>query len=358
VAPTCTESGLSSEVCSLCGYVNSTGNKENPTGHHFVAVLSDAAGTVSTSHKCRDCGTTEAHDKSGVNGTCSVCGYGKSVSVSSMSLELNTGKMDYIGINLYIDAPAGTVFYVDGTSIEPILIASTGLYKIQYKCAPKELADKHTLTVADYRNVSKKIDNKAEYTYSGDMYCRYIVSAGSDYSDELKNVSNRLLEYSEQARNYFGYNTSGLAAGSVSATLPTEGYTMQTSGTMPNGSTYLGSSLILGDEVVLRHYFAGDSKRFVYKCTDNTKKADATYTVKQVDSAAVFYVDIPVNYSNIGDMFTLRIRAKGDYEYNIKYGVVTYCNNVQALSTDSKLTGLCNSLYNLSVAIANYKTSV
>ncbi len=186
-----------------------TGIVEPATGHTYVAVTYGSADSVESSdanasganasgtnatgenasdtnasgsryHKCTECGILEEHT-SGTGGVCTVCGYGKKVEVVKMSLELSTATMEYIGVNLYIDAPDGTVFYLDGQVYELLAKDSIGLNKIQYKCAPKELADKHILTTADSSGNSLCITDTSndvyEYIYSGEMYCKYIVAA-------------------------------------------------------------------------------------------------------------------------------------------------------------------------------------
>lgn len=367
VEPTCTEPGSASKICSLCGTVIETGILVPATGHFYVEVI--ASNGTSASHKCAGCGITGTHNTSGNGGSCTICGHGKAAEVSFMSLEItsntesstgavqsNSAKMAYIGINLYIDAPNGTVFYVDGVMTEPVKVDENGRFKIQYKCAPKELADVHILKAKDSTGKMINISNKSEYSYSGDMYCRYVVEAGSEYSDELKNVCKCLIEYSEQARNYFQYNNSGLVIGNVSATLPTKNYAMTTKGKFPNGAGYLGSSLILGDEVILRHYFMGDCERFFMKCTDITKKTVVPVTVERMDSMYAFYVDIKVPYANIGDMYDLKVSYVGNAEaINIGYGFLTYTYMAKNMNANSSLVNLCNALYNFSSAVASYK---
>jgi len=352
VAPSCTESGLASTVCSLCKTVVESNITVDPTGHSFVAVKSGAAGATSSSHKCSGCGKTEVHDSKGAGGICSVCGYGKAVKVDSMSLELNSNKVNSIGINLYIAAPVGTLLYVDGKKTEPVK-TEDGLYKIQYKCAPKELADKHTLTATDNTNISLNINSSSKYVYSGDIYCRSVLSSKSDYSEKLINICSSLIDYNEQARNYFGYNSAGLVTADLATRFPSSDYSMKTTGNLPNGTAYQGSSLILGDELILRHYFSGDSRRYVYACTNKDTKAQSEYSVEAVDSADVFYVDIAVDYSNINHMYEFKV-ANRNNSYTLKYGVLTYCQKAESQSCDNSLTNLCKAMYNFSTAVKNY----
>lgn len=358
VYPTCIEDGLSSNVCSMCGTVVDTGITEPATGHNFVEVITNTSNAESKSHKCTGCGIIEEHDSTGTNGTCSVCGHGKSVEVGFMSLELDAANVDYIGINLYIDAPNGTEFYVDGVRYEPAGSKENGLYKIQYKCAPKELADRHILRVKDSTNKAININNKSEYSYSGDMYCRYILSTENEYSDELKNVCSSLIDYSEQAMNYFGYNNAGLTIGDIAARVPTSGHSMKITGELPNCCEYLGSSLVLGDEVILRHYFTGDANRFVISCTDVTLRKSTSVAISSVDAINGFYVDIKVPYSYVGNMYEVKLKTAGTgTSYTLRYGVVTYCNYANGLNTNNNLINLCKALYYFSSAILEYKKS-
>lgn len=335
VAPTCTSDGSSSTVCTGCRTVIETDVVEPATGHNYV------------------------------DGVCTLCGDGKQVSVNSMSLELNTERVDYIGINLYVDAPEGTVFYLDGKSLGTMTRDSKGLYKIQVRSAPKEIFDKHVIKAKDSANNAVKINGNTEYSYSGDMYCK-LALADDKYSAELKNVCQSLLDYSEQARSYFGYNTSGLSVGNISANIPTTGYAMKATGILPKGNEYLGSSLILGDELTLRHYFTGSSKGLTITCTDATKRKSNAVAIGSTNSGSTgagsadsetgMYVDIKVPYSDIGDMFELKVTASGqNTSYTLDYGVLTYCQKAHAKNADSKLTNLCNALYNFSSAISKLK---
>jgi len=303
-------------------------------------------------------GRPPKHDNIGPGGSCSKCGYGKVASVSWMSLDMNSKDSDYIGVNLYIDATEDTIFYLDGAKVAPLTQESNGLYKLSLHCSPKELADKHTLTAKDIRSNVVNINSQAEYVYSADMYCKYVLSNESNYSAEVKAVCKSLLEYSNQARNYFEYNNTGLVTNDVSASIQASGYEMKTVGQLPGGTAYIGSSLVLKDEVILRHYFTGSSSGLAITCTDTVHKESASVTIGDMNSVSMFYVDIKIPYSDIVDMMELKITTAGGNSYSLSYGVLTYCNKARAMNTNSKLINLCNALYNYSAAVMNYKKSV
>lgn len=351
-APACTETGLSSRICSLCQTVLETGIEEPATGHYFVAESGNC-------HKCSACGITEEHDGEGADGVCGVCGYGMQVRVVRMSLELDGEDVDFLGINLYAEAPKGTTFLVDGNRSSAVISSDNGLTKICFASTPKELSNIHVLTAIDSANQPTQVNHRDSYTFSGDMYCSLVLSAKEEYSDELIKVCSSLLAYSQQAGAYFDTGNAGAASENVAANLPAKGYGMVTSGELPGGCEYLGSTLILGERVILRHYFRGDVDRFSISCTDKANGSKVSISTGHVSAARIGYVDIPLSYLTMGDMFELKMYTAGNSTpYTLRYGAVTYCLNAAESNTDRDLTKLCNALYNFSAAISNYKKSV
>ena len=93
-----------------------------------------------------------------------------------------------------------------------------------------------------------------EYSYSVKEYSDSILN--SDYSDETKTLVKKILDYGKYAKAYFsgGNLTTTSEISSVTADMLSD-YTMKSIGTLSNGITYYGSSLLLESETTVRHYF-------------------------------------------------------------------------------------------------------
>ena len=93
-----------------------------------------------------------------------------------------------------------------------------------------------------------------EYSYSVKEYSDSILN--SDYSDETKTLVKKILDYGKYAKAYFsgGNLTTTSEINSVTADMLSD-YTMKSIGTLSNGITYYGSSLLLESETTVRHYF-------------------------------------------------------------------------------------------------------
>ncbi|MDE6538851.1 MAG: terpene cyclase/mutase family protein, partial [Ruminococcus sp.] len=93
-----------------------------------------------------------------------------------------------------------------------------------------------------------------EYFYSVKEYSDSILN--SDYTDETKTLVKKILDYGNYAKAYFsgGNLTTTSEINSVTADMLSD-YTMKSIGTLSNGITYYGSSLLLESETTVRHYF-------------------------------------------------------------------------------------------------------
>ena len=93
-----------------------------------------------------------------------------------------------------------------------------------------------------------------KYSYSVKEYSDSILN--SDYSDETKTLVKKILDYGKYAKAYFsgGNLTTTSEINSVTADMLSD-YTMKSIGTLSNGITYYGSSLLLESETTVRHYF-------------------------------------------------------------------------------------------------------
>lgn len=330
-------------------------------GHDFSVVTDD------DNHECSVCGTKEPHDKEAAGFRCSKCGYKQPIILKDMSLELDNDSA-YIGVNLYLEAFNDVTIYLDGEALtySDIFYAaatkdSTDVYKIQYRCSAKEFADKHRLTAVDSAGVLVEIEGYGStYEFSGKTYCDNVLKPDSTASDKLKNVCSALMEYNAQARNYFGYNTEGLEVGAVSGYIPNySDNAMAITGQLPEGYAYLGSSLVLEDKLVLRHYFSGNFGGSTVSFSNlSGKGTDVTINTVVMQESNLMYVDISAPYSCIDNMYRITIELSDDinrsYSYTLKYGALTYYLKARDLNVGKDLINTCQALYNYSLATQNY----
>lgn len=170
---------------------------------------------------------------------------------------------------------------------------------------------------------------------------------------ELVVVCKTLNDYNIQTRNYFKYNADKLNARNVTAEIPRTGYESSTTGKLPRGCSYLGSSLILKDNIVLRHYFGGNVCNETIVCKNNTNNKSVVISTGKISMESISYVDIVAPYSRIGDMYELTI-GKGSSTYTLTYGVLTYCKEAHVQTTNSDLINTCNAMYNYAIATKSY----
>ena len=94
------------------------------------------------------------------------------------------------------------------------------------------------------------------FTYSVEEYVAYMTEHPDAYSAESVALAQAMLQYGEYAKAYFNGDALAETAEMQNITADTlSGYVMTKSGTLPDGITYYGSSLLLESETTVRHYF-------------------------------------------------------------------------------------------------------
>ena len=184
--------------------------------------------------------------------------------------------------------------FVDGNSYSFTKVSS-GVYSITYYLDAKDITGIRTISVQD-GNTLVPLQNKNVPVIDGKA-----VISGSDFIDsaieidkasggEYTAIYQAVETYGECARSFFDNDPkeSPIAVQNVDFAA----YEPVFVGNLPNGISYYGSTLILGNSITLRHYFAADYT----KVTDPTK-----YVVKVDGKAAdvgyneiyeLYYVDI------------------------------------------------------------------
>ena len=170
-----------------------------------------------------------------------------------------------------------------------------------------------------------------------------LAAAGNEDFIAALDVIENLENYADYADNYFKKGD----AEAYASTASTEGITAptRTNATL-EGVTFYGTSLILEDQVTIRHYFAVndiDAFNAAYNAGTYGKKGNFIY----FDIA-----DIPAQ--EIGDTKTLTIADKEDnVVYEVNYSVANYIVNMMD-DDDANLVSLVNAMYDYYLAAADY----
>lgn len=271
--------------------------------------------------------------------------------INATSLVLNGN----IGVNFYINTDnlgsGDTYVTINGQKqyVKNATKTKEGTLFTYYANA-KEMHDAITVTVHLANGTKAILKNSAGNTYSNNTMtysvADYIssVQGSPASSDNLKNLVRNMKTYGEYSQVYFGYNSSGLkpTLQNINYAEQLKAYEKFTSGELPDGVNYLGSSLILNSAVGIRHYFAVSGSVPKFEVNGNAvtpKKASNSY-----------YVDIEnVPASKLGMPYTLSVAGK----WTLKYSALSYAN--QAISgSNAGLTNLCKAMYSYHVSAKTY----
>ena len=249
-----------------------------------------------------------------------------------MSLTLG----DRIGINAYFtfsdevlaDSTAVMRFTMPGGEITEIPLANATRRMLQGKItlmfsvdvAPAQMADTVTFQLTRSGTGTGKT-----YTYSVQKYADYILSNREKYVDAAPLVE-AMLYYGSLAKGYFKYEGTGkitldeetLAAlnSSAAALTPNAAFRAAKSGTLPEGLTYTGSTLLLDSAVVVRHYF----KPAEGKTMDSYTFTAAGKTLAPVEKNGLWYVDLPAK--TVADFGTYQSLTVGGF--TLSYSPMSY----------------------------------
>lgn len=273
------------------------------------------------------------------------CYAAESVSVDEVSLSLADGE---VGINFYMKglesyATTGNT-YISLNDKEIKIDGPTSGSKYVYTAYvnAKEMGDSITVHVYTKSSSGKKTTialgnsktQDGKFVYSVYGYTDSVINR----QDSLGSLAKAMKNYGLCAQYYFGYNApESLPA--VSGGIDYSEYQTETNGSLPEGVTYYGSSLILNSDTTIRHYF------YVDNAANLTFKIDgANVTSKQAD-AGLCYVEVTgIKATDLGNKHELKITGSGK-TYTIKYCALSYCEKVQTKSDDEGLKTLASSIY-------------
>ncbi len=246
------------------------------------------------------------------------------------------------------------------TKIEPVE-GQPGIYSAVFYAPAKDIDNIHFETGLTYK-YKDSYDGKKSTVQNDDSYYAYAGGAASfnEYILEAKqkaangeaefvkalDLINQLEDYGKYADGYFkgtamtAYTSTALAGASFTA--PTKSNAALT------GLEFYGTSLVLEDNVTIRHYFTvNDLAAFnaAYDC-------DIAYGEKN----NMIYFDIAdISANELGDVQTLTFYNKGTTTaaYTVSYSVTNYIDQ-QRNSSDANLVSLVNKMYDYYLAAVDY----
>ena len=229
---------------------------------------------------------------------------------------------DGVLLNFYIEAD-GSV-----TNAEPVTKNGKECYKITVPVSAKEMGDD---TTAQLKNGNASVGEA--YTSSVKSVATALLS--SIYDEATKSLVSAMLNYGAAAQKYFGYKTDALVGTPVSDTGALNAATAQSASVTDPDNVYVGASLVLEGELILRFYFKGD----VAVSKDGESLTTAT-------KGAFTYADVTVAPDKLGEQITVSAGS----------ATVTYSplNYLKSKASDASLSEMVASIYAYGIAVENY----
>lgn len=187
------------------------------------------------------------------------------------------------------------------------------------------------------------------FSQSAESYINSLLSSDNEKYAKYKPLLKSMLNFGTASQLYFGYNTNALANRSLSDSdkvvkkvpdkIISKYHAIKKIRTP--GITYCGSSLIVNDEIIVRHYFMLDTDRDI----SNYDFSIDGSSVKPVEKNGMYYVESASDTSSFfsGDNVTV---GNGHTESYFKYSPLNYISKVYSTgSADSKLTSFLDAMY-------------
>ncbi|MCR5460096.1 MAG: hypothetical protein K6F51_09390 [Acetatifactor sp.] len=257
--------------------------------------------------------------------------------VAGCSLTVSEGA---IGMNLYLSglSDAGNyVLQVDGVS-HPLEKQSDGTYKASHFVTPRNIVK--NLSISLYSGSQKiSLTNSSAVngtlTYSVKEYLTGL--EGRD--DEMGRLAKALDDYGTCAYYYFS-GTEDIPVEIPNMDLSS--YAIKKSGDVPQGITYAGSCLVLGNTIGIRHYFEITNQITSVQMITEGRELEI---VADPEKANRYYVEISdVRAWDIDHAYNLIVVANRK-KSTISYSVLTYANVATKAKTDARLVKLVRSIY-------------
>lgn len=198
-----------------------------------------------------------------------------------------------------------------------------------------------------------------EFTTSVASYAKKIIDSNDSSYAKYKPLLKAMLNYGAASQNYFNYDTGKLANSCLSASDKNISGILQNDIDRYNinkkfhikGLSYYGTSLVLGDQILMRHYFKLESGRdisnysaYIYK-KENTNEYTNLYYLEFKKAGDMYYIDTALNVKSIFERPDIHISDGAAYEYFL-YSPMNYVAKAYTKGNlDAKLKNLLNAMY-------------
>ncbi len=316
--------------------------------HQATVVATDLSGNTTIYYVT----VREKHTK-GNDGRCSKCGDfidGVTAHPVGYTLSLNGN----IGVNFYMELascvtddpnaymhftlPDGTAKDVKVASAPTDITLKSGTTYYIFSC---EVAAQDMYETITAKLVLSNGSDSEEYTFKVEDYANYILDETNGYNQQTRKLVSAMLSYGNYAKAYF--NDDELVETSEIAAVTAENldsYAHEISGTLPDGITYCGSTLLLESETAVRHYF---------KVADGTDVPDS-----MIQQGDYYYIQTE---SIAADQLGIAVRTVIN-DCTISYSPMSYARAVlNSDSVDNSLKNLIKAFYLYHQAALGYKIS-
>lgn len=240
------------------------------------------------------------------------------------------------GAYMQFELPDGKVSSMPVSDAKQSVIDGTEYYVFPCEIPAKEMSEDITaqIILGDGTAVGTK------QTYSVSEYADSINKG--DYTDETKTLVKAMTDYGKYAKAYFNNDITVTTTDEISAVTDEvlADFAMKSSGSLPDGIKYYGSSLLLESDTKLRHYF---------RVADGTGVENYNFSGNKGNYYYIDVADIQANM--LGKTSNVTV---GDY--TISYSPMSYAYAVLASDiTTYNLKTLVSSLYLYNQAAVNYQ---
>lgn len=239
------------------------------------------------------------------------------------------------GAYMQFELPDGKVSSMPVSYAKQSVIDGTEYYVFPCEIPAKEMSEDITaqIILGDGTAVGTK------QTYSVSDYADSINKG--DYTDETKALVKAMTDYGDYAKAYFNNSivTTTIENNAVTAEILAD-FSMKSSGSLPDGIKYYGSSLLLESDTALRHYF---------RVADGTGVENYNFSGNKGNYYYIDVADIQANM--LGKTSNVTV---GDY--TISYSPMSYAYAVMKSNTASdNLKNVVRALYLYNQAAVNYQ---
>lgn len=297
-------------------------------------------------------------------GRCKVCGAYK-----------NQVGVHLAGHSLTLDGDIGVHFYME---LDSRLLANEHAYmrftlpngqtqQIPVLDAKTDQVDEGTYYVFTCRVAAKEMTSEitaqictdtlqgSVYSFTVQDYAKYICNNSAEYSTEAAALAEAMLQYGAYAKAYFEGTALAPTAAMEVVTADTLSELMPgSSGTLPEGITYYGTTLLLESNTVLRHYFRVEPGFDVSQYAFTGSKGNYYY----IDTAGIsvnrFRIPVSVSVTE-----QTGFQQSSGSKWSLSYSPLYYLRSVLgAENTDPELKHLVQAMYLFHRAALDYEMSL